>query len=63
MDSKTRLLLIGSGEEYGLAVKGSAPVGEENSTKPGNIMQLQNNTEYARGVYSSRYGYCYGEGF
>ncbi|NLP26680.1 MAG: NAD-dependent epimerase/dehydratase family protein [Clostridiales bacterium] len=57
MDSKTRLLLIGSGEEYGLAVKGSAPVGEENSTKPGNIYAVTKATQnMLGGVYSKAFG-------
>lgn len=34
---KPRLLLIGSGEEYGRIRKGEAPVREENALRPGNI--------------------------
>jgi len=37
LDYKPRVLLIGSGEEYGHIRDGETPVGEDNVTRPGNI--------------------------
>ncbi len=37
LDYKPRVLLIGSGEEYGHICDGETPVGEDNVTRPGNI--------------------------
>lgn len=37
LDYKPRVLLIGSGEEYGRIQAGETPIGEENAVRPGNI--------------------------
>lgn len=37
LDFKPRVLLIGSGEEYGHIRSGETPIGEDNNTRPGNI--------------------------
>jgi GDP-D-mannose dehydratase len=37
LDYKPRILLIGSGEEYGHILPNESPVNEENHTRPGNI--------------------------
>lgn len=37
LDFKPRVLLIGSGEEYGHIRPGETPIGEDNNTRPGNI--------------------------
>ena len=37
LQKKPRLLLVGSGEQYGHVRKGECPVGEENPMRPGNI--------------------------
>ncbi len=57
IDSSARLLLIGSGEEYGLAVKDNEPIDEENAIKPGNIYAATKATQnMLGGVYSKAYG-------
>ena len=37
LDYKPRVLLVGSGEEYGHIREGECPITEENNTRPGNI--------------------------
>lgn len=57
LDSKARLLLIGSGEEYGLAVNSSEPISEDNPVKPGNIYAVTKATQnMLGGVYSRAFG-------
>lgn len=45
LDKKPRVLLIGSGEEYGHIKEGECPIVEDNTVRPGNIYAA---TAYAR---------------
>ena len=48
--------LIGSGEEYGLAVKDNEPIDEENAIKPGNIYAVTKATQnMLGGVFIQRH--------
>lgn len=52
-----RLLLVGSGEEYGLAARGDEPIPEESALCPGNIYAVSKATQTMLGVlYARAYG-------
>lgn len=58
-DSKlaTRLILIGSGEEYGVVQPDEIPVKETTQTRPANIYAVTKNTQNAFGkLYAKAYG-------
>ncbi len=53
---KPRVLLIGSGEEYGHIRPGETPIGEENALRPGNIYAATNVCQNMIGnIYSKAY--------
>lgn len=55
-NSTAKLLLIGSGEEYGLAVNSGSPINEETNVKPGNIYAVTKAAQnMLGGVYSKAY--------
>lgn len=57
LKGKARLLLIGSGEEYGTAVSGDKPINEENMVRPGNIYAVTKASQNMLGhVYAKAYG-------
>lgn len=53
---KPRILLIGSGEEYGHIKPGETPINEDNATRPGNIYAATKVTQNLIGkIYSEAY--------
>ena len=57
LDYKPRVLLIGSGEEYGHLRQDEVPVGEENVLRPGNIYAATNACQNMLGaIYARAYG-------
>lgn len=57
LDYKPRLLLIGSGEEYGHILPGETPIGEDNNTRPGNIYAA---TKACQNMFGKIYADAYG---
>ena len=56
LDTKPRVLLIGSGEEYGRVRENEIPINEENNTRPGNVYAITKVTQNLIGkVYSDAY--------
>lgn len=56
MDYKPRVLLIGSGEEYGHVKDGECPIGEDNTLRPGNIYAATKSCQNMFGrIYSEAY--------
>ena len=53
---KPRILLIGSGEEYGYIQEGEIPIGEENRLRPGNIYAA---TKACQNMIGSIYAQAY----
>lgn len=57
LDYKPRVLLIGSGEEYGHIRPGETPIGEDNNTRPGNIYAATKACQNMLGkIYADAYG-------
>lgn len=57
MDYKPRILLVGSGEEYGYIRPEEVPVTEENMVRPGNIYAVTKACQNMLGkIYASAYG-------
>ena len=57
LDYHPRVLLIGSGEEYGHIRQGEVPITEENNTRPGNIYAATKVCQNLIGkIYSDAYG-------
>ena len=57
LQKKPRLLLVGSGEQYGHVRKGECPVGEENPMRPGNIYAATKACQDMLGkIYADAYG-------
>lgn len=57
MDKTPRVLLIGSGEEYGRIVPGESPIHEENALRPGNIYAATKVCQNMIGkIYADAYG-------
>ena len=57
LDYKPRVLLIGSGEEYGHIRPGETPITEENNSRPGNIYAATKVCQNMIGkIYSDAYG-------
>ena len=55
-DKKARVLLIGSGEEYGHIRQGECPITEENNVRPGNIYAATKSCQNMLGkVYADAY--------
>lgn len=57
LDYKPRVLLIGSGEEYGHIRPGETPIGEDNNTRPGNIYAA---TKVCQNMFGKIYADAYG---
>jgi len=57
IESPTRVLLIGSGEEYGYILPEELPVNEDTSLRPGNIYA---STKIAQGMLGQIYARAYG---
>lgn len=56
LDYKPRVLLIGSGEEYGRVKENEIPIVEDNNTRPGNIYAVTKVTQNMLGkIYSDAY--------
>lgn len=56
LDYKPRVLLIGSGEEYGHVLEDEIPIKEDNNTRPGNIYAVTKVTQNMLGkVFSDAY--------
>lgn len=56
LDINPRVLLIGSGEEYGRVLEDEVPIKEDNNTRPGNIYAITKVTQNMIGkVYSDAY--------
>ena len=56
LETKPRVLLIGSGEEYGRVRENEIPINEENNTRPGNVYAITKVTQNLIGkVYSDAY--------
>ena len=56
-DKKPRVLLIGSGEEYGHIKEGECPIVEDNTVRPGNIYAATKACQNMLGkIYSDAYG-------
>jgi GDP-4-dehydro-6-deoxy-D-mannose reductase len=56
LDYKPRMLLIGSGEEYGHIRKEETPIGEDNNTRPGNIYAATKTCQNMLGkIYADAY--------
>lgn len=57
LDYKPRVLLIGSGEEYGHIREGECPIVEDNALRPGNIYAATKSCQNMIGrIYSEAYG-------
>ena len=57
LDKKPRVLLIGSGEEYGHIKEGECPIVEDNTVRPGNIYAATKACQNMLGkIYSDAYG-------
>ncbi len=57
LERKPRLLLIGSGEQYGHVREGECPIGEENALRPGNIYAATKVCQDMLGkIYADAYG-------
>lgn len=57
MEKKPRVLLIGSGEEYGHIKKDECPIIEDNVVRPGNIYAATKSCQNMLGrIYSDAYG-------
>lgn len=57
LDYKPRVLLIGSGEEYGHIRDGECPISEENALRPGNIYAATKSCQNMLGrIYADAYG-------
>ncbi len=57
LDYKPRVLLIGSGEEYGHIREGETPINEDNNTRPGNIYAATKACQNMLGkIYADAYG-------
>ncbi len=57
LDYKPRVLLIGSGEEYGRILSGELPINEENKIRPGNIYAMTKAAQNMLGeIYTEAYG-------
>ncbi len=57
LDFKPKVLLIGSGEEYGHICPGDTPIGEDNNTRPGNIYAVTKVCQNMLGkIYADAYG-------
>jgi GDP-4-dehydro-6-deoxy-D-mannose reductase len=57
MDYNPRILLIGSGEEYGKILDGECPITEENCLRPGNIYAVTKASQNMIGkIYADAYG-------
>lgn len=56
LDKKPRILLIGSGEEYGHIREGECPIREENTLRPGNIYAATKSCQNMIGaIYAAAY--------
>ena len=57
LEKKPRVLMIGSGEEYGHIKPGEVPISEDNNTRPGNIYAVTKVTQNMIGhLYYEAYG-------
>ena len=57
LDKKPRVLLIGSGEEYGHIKEGECPIVEDNTVRPGNIYAATKACQNMLGkIYADAYG-------